>query len=293
MTLESHPLADLIPPMSEEDYGKLRDDIKENGLLEAITLYEGMILDGRHRYQACVELDIEPLTYEYGGDTPAQYVISLNVNRRHLTLTQRADIALAALPHYEEEARVRQQDAAERGRQTQQDGSAPKDADPSSPAKKATAEAAADVGVSSKTIERLKRVKRDAPDLYEKVTAGEMKISAADTIAAGRGQGARPGPKPRDITQPYEINSDKSRVNAEATKRRLEALIAALTGHATGLQGFDTPKAMATATPEELRGWVRALDEAITEFRGLRSTLKEGANNGIEERSKHPANTSA
>jgi len=283
--MKPHPLADLIPPMDDEDYAKLRDDIKENGLLEPITLYEGMILDGRHRYQVCGELAIDCPTRDYKGDTPAQYVISLNVNRRHLTTTQRTAIALAAVPHYEKEARERQ---GERTDLT----SVPNGADVyvNSPTKRATAAAAADVGVSGRQVDRLKRVKAKAPDLYEKVVEGEVKISAADTIIQKRDESIVR--RRRDTEKPYEITSERSRINAEAAKRRLEAVLAALSGHATGLKGFDTPRAMAAATPDELRGWVETLDEAIREFRGLRSTIKEGVSNGIEERSEHRADTS-
>ena len=282
--LKPHPLADLIPPMSEEEYTRLRDDIKEQGLLEAITLYEGMILDGRHRYRACEEVGAGIATWEYDGDTPARYVITLNANRRHLTVTQRAAIALAAVGPYEKEARARQQEGQERGREAQKIGSVPIGTHPlaNSPTKRATAEAAADVGVSGRQVDRLKRVKAKDPDLYEKVTAGDVKISAADTIIQKRDESIVR--RRRDTEKPYEITSERSRINAEAAKRRLEALIAALSGHATGLKGFDTPRAMAAATPDELRGWVRALDEAIREFRGLRSTLKEGVSNGNEER---------
>lgn len=45
MIYETHPLADLIPQMSAEEYEGLRDDIREHGLLEPVTLFEGKILD--------------------------------------------------------------------------------------------------------------------------------------------------------------------------------------------------------------------------------------------------------
>ena len=140
--LKPHPLADLIPPMSEEEYTRLRDDIKEQGLLEAITLYEGMILDGRHRYRACEEVGTGIATWEYDGDTPARYVITLNANRRNLTVAQRAAIALSAVGPYEKEARERQ------GKRLDLT-SVPigTDVHANSPTKRATAAAAADVGL--------------------------------------------------------------------------------------------------------------------------------------------------
>ena len=86
--------------MSEEEFAKLRDDIDENGLKEKIVVFEGMILDGRHRAQALFELGIpldEKTVDEYDesvdGD-PAKFVISRNVIRRHLTVGQLAGVAL-------------------------------------------------------------------------------------------------------------------------------------------------------------------------------------------------------
>src|SRR6516164_7782662 len=60
-----HPLADLVPPMSGEEYEALVADIKKNGLLGVIVLHEGMILDGRHRYRACLEAGVEPHFVDY------------------------------------------------------------------------------------------------------------------------------------------------------------------------------------------------------------------------------------
>ena len=40
MSYESHPLAELIPRMSDEEYVELRADIEVNGLHEPITIYD-------------------------------------------------------------------------------------------------------------------------------------------------------------------------------------------------------------------------------------------------------------
>src|SRR5882762_7744978 len=51
--LEIHPLAQLVPEMSPERYKEFCADVEANGLTDpVITLYEGKILDGRHRDRA-------------------------------------------------------------------------------------------------------------------------------------------------------------------------------------------------------------------------------------------------
>jgi len=93
--LKPHPLAEIFPLMDGKTYQELKADIKQNGLQEPITLFEGKILDGRNRYRACLELGIEPKCLEFDGDyQKAQaWSVSLNLHRRHLTDQQRAIIA--------------------------------------------------------------------------------------------------------------------------------------------------------------------------------------------------------
>jgi hypothetical protein len=82
--------------MTSEAFGSLVADIKNNGLIEPIVLFEGKIIDGRHRYEACRLAGIEPRFAEYTGDDPLQFVRSLNVHRRHLSESQAAvEVALA------------------------------------------------------------------------------------------------------------------------------------------------------------------------------------------------------
>jgi hypothetical protein len=94
---EFHELCQIFPRCSDEELQLLVSDIRENGLLTPITLYEGKILDGRNRYLACQMLNIEPDYEEFDGNDPLPFVVSRNLCRRHLSESQRAMVAAAII----------------------------------------------------------------------------------------------------------------------------------------------------------------------------------------------------
>jgi N6-adenosine-specific RNA methylase IME4 len=93
--MKFHPLANLFPLLPENELNLLAEDIKQNGLHNAIWLYKGEILDGRNRFLACEKASIEPEFQEYeGGESDIlPFVLSLNLSRRHLNESQRAMVA--------------------------------------------------------------------------------------------------------------------------------------------------------------------------------------------------------
>lgn len=86
---ESHPIALMFPMMTDVELAELADDTKTNGQAEPIALYEGKILDGRNRYQACRLAGVEPRITELEKlESPISYVVSKNPQRRHLSARQ-------------------------------------------------------------------------------------------------------------------------------------------------------------------------------------------------------------
>jgi hypothetical protein len=99
VSYEFHPAADLFPLMETESaaFGELVQDIRENGLLDSIELFEGKILDGRNRYRACRHAGVEPRFVTYEGTEPYHHVWSRHL-RRELAPDQRAAIAIEFEP---------------------------------------------------------------------------------------------------------------------------------------------------------------------------------------------------
>jgi ParB/Sulfiredoxin domain len=160
--LKFHDVTKKFRLMSEREYQGLKADIEANGQLVPIWTYQGKIVDGRHRYRACLELGITPLTKEWDGvGSLIAFVDSMNHHRRHLTASE---LAMKAA-----------------GRASQGRGR---------PATKAPIgaitldQAAAEENVSKKQVERSRQIKeKGVPGLAEAVARGEVRLTAAAEVA--------------------------------------------------------------------------------------------------------------
>ena len=96
MNYQQHPLSAAFPAMPAMHLDYLAKDIAEHGLHIAITLFDGMILDGWHRYQACQVAGVSPRFESLSeGADPVAFVRSRNLHRRDLTPSQRAAAVVA------------------------------------------------------------------------------------------------------------------------------------------------------------------------------------------------------
>jgi hypothetical protein len=93
--LEIHPLALAFPAYNTEDMAGLVQDIEKHGMREPVTLFEGKVLDGRNRVEAAKNMKgyFPRARFEGTFEQARDYVISLNLIRRHLDTGQRAMIA--------------------------------------------------------------------------------------------------------------------------------------------------------------------------------------------------------
>lgn len=170
--MEYHPHVKLFPPMLAEERETLKQDIAANGIHTPIILCEGKILDGRHRYEAAVELGMPhseiPFRELAKNEDPMRCALSANFHRRHLSASQRAMVA-ARLPASEK--------ADSKGQEQLIDS-------PPVMRNVSLQERAEKLNVSTATVmQALKVLQTGAEDIIEAADSGEIAVSDAALIA--------------------------------------------------------------------------------------------------------------
>ena len=92
----------LLPQLSEDEYAALRESIRADGVKVPIELDErGAVLDGHHRLAICKELGITdyPRVVRVGlsEEQKIAHVLTLNLDRRHLSREQRREVIATVL----------------------------------------------------------------------------------------------------------------------------------------------------------------------------------------------------
>jgi site-specific DNA-methyltransferase (adenine-specific) len=95
-TKQMEELKEILPPLGQDDYSRLKESIRERGIQEPIKiLSDGAIIDGCHRKKIAQELDIKDIPYEIkrlNKDEALELGISLNLARRNLSFEQKKEI---------------------------------------------------------------------------------------------------------------------------------------------------------------------------------------------------------
>jgi ParB-like chromosome segregation protein Spo0J len=102
MSLHLNPQYEkMLPTMSQEEFEQLKESIRTEGQHYPIIVSEKLeVLDGHHRFRACLELDIEPdFEVKYFEDKllEKKFVIEANLRRRHLNNFQLVELAVPLL----------------------------------------------------------------------------------------------------------------------------------------------------------------------------------------------------
>lgn len=152
--------------MSDDDFQSLKDSIEVNGVLNPVTIFDGQVIDGWHRYTAANELSIECQTVELGDVDPRDFVLAQNRARRHVT---QAQLALATTAVYAWKP---------------VGNPAFSQLDTECPIGKTNAELSKISGVHANTIKQAKAVQtKAAPEVVEAVKRGEIGLPKAAAIS--------------------------------------------------------------------------------------------------------------
>jgi hypothetical protein len=167
--------------MDADRLQELADDIKENGQVLPIMLLDGKILDGRSRYIAARMAGREPATVDFNASeynrSPLEYVISMNMQRRDLTPSQRAALAvdLAELMKYKTGPKDRRDNIGQKLRNGQDD----EQENLAQMPQRSRKEAAKQAGVSTGYAAEAGALKHEDPDAFDEVKAGKKSLRQA------------------------------------------------------------------------------------------------------------------
>ncbi len=89
MNIEIDPeFKSLIPPLREEEYKQLEENIKKEGVHESIKVWNNILIDGHNRYEICKKYNISFVTVEKTDlktrDDVKEWIIRNQLGRRNL-----------------------------------------------------------------------------------------------------------------------------------------------------------------------------------------------------------------
>ena len=268
-TLFQHPLSAAFPAMCSDDFQALKDSIESIGVQNPITLFEGMVIDGWHRYTAANELGMDCPSVELGDVDPRDFVLAQNKARRHVT---QAQLAMATTAVYDWMPHGGNRRDASKGTECPL---------------KTTAQIAEAAGVSEKTIKQAKAVQtKAAPEVVEAVKRGEIGLPKAAAIAKlpKEKQAAaisKPTPKPVKEADP-EPAYDPREDQIKEAQRALAEIAAENEGlrdrlAAGVLEGTDEEKQEAAQIIADLRKEVSTLEAELSAVKSSRDHFQREA----------------
>lgn len=170
-------LRDLLPPLKEEEFNQLEQNIIKEGCRDAIIVWKGYIVDGHNRYEICTKHNIEFKIITLAYDTKDEiitWMIDTQLGRRNLTDIDRIDIAEKYRPVIERKAKENLKLSEGRGEKGMKISSDLFN-------KTETREELAKIAkVSHDTYSKGKKIlESDNEEIKDKLRKGEMKINTA------------------------------------------------------------------------------------------------------------------
>ena len=190
-TLPPHRFAALFPPMSPSEYKGLVNSIGASGQADLAVRFQGQLLDGRNRDNACKKVGRKLQIVDFLGteDEAFDHVVNVNKHRRGLSKSQCAAVAVELLPYLSADIN---RDRIEKLRETlrkKREGECSKLMSNTQSAEPEVVDAyriaGALMGVSHTYVVLAARVKREDPELFLKIWNGQITVTAAINVLDG------------------------------------------------------------------------------------------------------------
>jgi ParB-like chromosome segregation protein Spo0J/SAM-dependent methyltransferase len=171
----------ILPHMTNEEYEALKQSIKEEGQHFPIIINaDHEILDGHHRYRACLDLELEPdFEVKHFEDKLSErmFVIEANLRRRQLNPLDAAKLGVEIEKIEAEKAKQRLSDAGKTGMESRWKDNVVSNETTLNEKGKAMDLAAQKVNLSPTTYYRAKTIlEKGTPELQEKIRKNETSI---------------------------------------------------------------------------------------------------------------------
>lgn len=172
---------DLLPPLTDEEFAMLEKSILKEGIRENLLTWNGYIVDGHNRYEIAKyhKLDFQVTEMTFGNKQEViQWMLNNQLGRRNLPKEKRVDIILQAdelIKSLYEKGREKKTSTLKEGDKLPIGSTDPN----GKPTHNTNEEIAKLANTSSATVKRMKKIKREDPELYKEVTEGKKTIATA------------------------------------------------------------------------------------------------------------------
>ncbi|MCL2288120.1 MAG: ParB N-terminal domain-containing protein [Candidatus Bathyarchaeota archaeon] len=226
MSLHLNPQYEkMLPTMSREEFEQLKESIRTEGQHYPIIVSEDLeVLDGHHRFRACLELAIEPdFEVKHFEDKllEKKFVIEANLRRRHLNNFQLVELAVPLLEIEKALAKKQKSKNVRSEHDATLDSVSGGPFSEFEPKGKTTEAVAKKVGVSTRMLERGKKIiEKASEDDKQKLREGKTSISKVYHEIAP------PKPTPKTPINPETLTFDtKFLHNKDALAAIIQSII--------------------------------------------------------------------
>ena len=168
---------DLIPPLISDEYERLEELLRKEGIRDAITTWNGIIVDGHNRYEIAEKYSLDYTTTEkkFSDESEAMmWIIDTQLGRRNISGLDRIELAKKKEPLIREKAKLNMSLGGGDKKSGWQ-----KSANPI-PVIHTRGELAKIAGLSHDTFSKGEKIlEKASPELIQEVREGKKKINTA------------------------------------------------------------------------------------------------------------------